>query len=60
MVPNLLTVTEVAKLLRLHDETVRRHIRSGYMPHIRIGRRVFVIEADLAKWLEAQTADANE
>jgi len=43
----LLTVEEVAKRLRLHPITVRRHIRSGRIPATRIGRAVRVKEEDI-------------
>ncbi|SRR6266540_1740956 len=43
----LLTVDEVAKRLRLHPITVRRHIRSGRLPATRIGRSVRVREEDI-------------
>ena len=35
--PDLLTVAEVAALLRLHETTVRRRIREGSIPAIRLG-----------------------
>jgi excisionase family DNA binding protein len=43
----LLTVREVAERLRLHPITVRRHIASGRLPAVRIGRAVRVREADV-------------
>ena len=43
----LLTVDEVARRLRLHPITVRRHIRAGRIPAMRIGRSVRVKEADI-------------
>ena len=44
---DLLTVEEVAKRLRLHEITVRRHIKAGRLPATRIGRRVRVREEDV-------------
>ena len=44
---DLLTVEEVAKRLRLHEITVRRHIKSGRLPATRVGRRVRVREEDV-------------
>jgi excisionase family DNA binding protein len=49
----LLTVDEVAKRLRLHPITVRRHIKSGRLPATRIGRRVRVKEEDIERVTEA-------
>ena len=43
----LLTVDEVAKRLRLHPITVRRHIKSGRLPATRIGRSIRVREEDI-------------
>lgn len=45
----LLTVPEVAERLRVHQMTVRRHIRSGKLPAIRVGRRYRVREEDLGE-----------
>ena len=49
----LLTVDEVARRLRLHPITVRRHIRSGRLPATRIGRSVRVKEEDVDKAMES-------
>lgn len=43
----LLTVDEVARRLRLHPITVRRHIKSGRLPATRIGRSVRLREDDI-------------
>ena len=50
----LLTVSEVAQRLRLHEMTVRRHIRSGQLPAVRVGRRIRVREEDLAEFVRPQ------
>jgi excisionase family DNA binding protein len=34
----LLTVAEVARRLKLHEETIRRYIREGRLRAIRLGR----------------------
>lgn len=39
---DLLTVNETAAILKINPETVRRHIASGRLPTVRIGRRVRV------------------
>lgn len=38
----LLTIGETARLLRLSEITVRRHIAAGRLPAVRIGRRIRV------------------
>lgn len=43
----LLTVPEVAERLRVHQMTVRRHIRSGKLPAMRVGRRYRIREEDV-------------
>ncbi len=45
----LLTVAEVAKRLRLHEMTVRRHIRAGRLQALRVGGRIRVREEDLMR-----------
>lgn len=39
---DLLTVQEAAAILKVHPETVRRHIASGRLPAVRVGRCVRV------------------
>jgi excisionase family DNA binding protein len=43
----LLTVEEVAQRLRLHQITVRRHIKSGRLSATHVGRRVRIREEDV-------------
>ena len=47
----LLTAREVARLLRLHEKTVRRMIREGRLPCLRIGRSVRFVVDDIDRWL---------
>ena len=47
-----LTVAEVAELLKLNQQTVRNWIDAGYLPAVRIGRRVRVRRTDLDRLLE--------
>ncbi len=49
---DLLTVEEVADRLRLHEMTVRRHIKAGRLRAVRAGRRVRVREEDLAAFVK--------
>ena len=46
---SLLTVEEVANYVKLHVETVRRLIREGKIPALRIGGRWRVHKNDLEK-----------
>ena len=50
----LLTVAEVATLMRVSRMTVYRLIRRGQLKAIRVGRNYRVRENDLELYLEAQ------
>jgi excisionase family DNA binding protein len=53
--PNdLLNVPELAALLRCSARTVQNLFAAGDLPVVRIGRRVFVRRADVAKFLRAR------
>lgn len=47
----LLTVREVAILLRLHEKTVYALVARGAIPHVRLGRRVVFSQPELLRWL---------
>lgn len=50
-----LTVNQVAELLQLSPLTVRDWIRSGLLPHVKVGRRTYRIDRDdLERWLRTQ------
>jgi excisionase family DNA binding protein len=54
--PQLLTVPEVAKRLRVSEKTVRRRIKSGHLKATRVGpRSVRVAEPDLARYVYVTT-----
>ena len=48
----LLTVAEVAELLKLNQQTVRNWIDQGSLPALRVGRRVRIRRSDLDRLLE--------
>ena len=53
---DLLTVQEVAAMLRLNEQTVRKWLRDGRLPGIYLGTRTAgwrVKRADVAHFLEA-------
>src|ERR1039457_2002706 len=50
-----LTVSEVAKILRKHPETVYRHIRKDKLPSIKDGRRRKIPPSGLADWIRQWT-----
>jgi excisionase family DNA binding protein len=47
-----LTVAEVAQTLRLSQATIRKWLDDGRLPHVRIGRRVRIVRADLDRFME--------
>lgn len=50
-----LTIQEAAKKLRLHEETVRRHLRSGQLEGDYVGRRWRVYPSKLIAFKKKQT-----
>jgi len=52
--PDILTVPEVAKVLRLGRNTVYECVRTGALPSIKIGRRLLIPKAALLRLLESQ------
>ena len=54
MHPELFTVQETAEYLHCHPETVKRLIRKGGLPGIKIGRRWLVPKAQLVDALLSQ------
>ena len=53
-ISRLLTVAEVASVMRVSRMTVYRLIRRGQLKAIRVGRNYRVREEDLNEYLEAQ------
>jgi len=51
-----LSVTDAGKYLGVSSDTVRRLVRSGVVPHARIGNSIRIRCADLETYLEAQTS----
>lgn len=50
----LLTTAEVARLLRLKEETIRRRINAGKIPAFRIGKEFRVRASELNELLESK------
>lgn len=51
----LLTVEDVARLLGIHENTVRRLYQKGELPHIRVGRVVRFQRAEVNGYIARQT-----
>jgi len=48
----LLTVNEAAKILNLHEITIRRHINQGRLRAVRVGRQVRIRSEDLEEFMK--------
>lgn len=53
-VSTLLTVAEVAAVLRIDRYTVRRYIAAGQLPGVRIGRELRIERPDLARFIASR------
>lgn len=49
----LLTADDAAELLRVRRSTVYELARNRRLPHVRVGRRILFVRADLAAWIAA-------
>lgn len=58
-ITRLLTVAEVATVMRVSRMTVYRLIRRGQLKAIRVGRNYRVREGDLNEYLEAQVTSGS-
>ena len=56
---SLLTVAEVAEMLKLNQQTIRNWIDQGSLPAIRIGRRVRIKRSDFERILEEGYSAGN-
>jgi excisionase family DNA binding protein len=45
-----LTVNQVAKMLNVHEVTIRRHIKQGRLRAIKVGRQVRISREDLEEF----------
>jgi len=50
---DLLTALEAANELRIHPGTILRWAREGFIPHVKLGRRVLFSESRLKLWIES-------
>jgi excisionase family DNA binding protein len=58
-----LTVADVARILRLNQQTVRNWIDAGALPALHVGRRVRIRRSDFEQFLEhgsTQKAQAEQ
>jgi len=53
--PDMLTIAEVAKYLKLHELTVRRLAREGELPAFKVGRQWRIKRDLLESWIEQRS-----
>lgn len=56
----LLTVGEVASLMRVSNMTVYRLIKAGHLPAIRVGKNYRIRSSDLDRYLEERAVHIEE
>jgi len=56
---SLLTVDDIARILKLNPQTVRNWIDQGYLGAIRIGRNVRVTRAEFDRLIEESYTDRS-
>lgn len=56
----LLTVAEVAEVLRVSNMTVYRLIKAGELPALRVGKNYRIRESELEAYLAAGLIDSEE
>jgi len=58
--PKLLSTKEVANILGLHEQVIRRYIKKGILPAIKLERKYRVDEKDLNNWLEERKTGSKK
>lgn len=57
--PAIMTISEVAQYVNMHELTVRRLAREGQLPALKLGRQWRIKKDLLEKWLEKQSLENN-
>ncbi len=55
----ILTIPEVAEVLKISKAKIYMLVSKKKIPHIKIQRNVRIRESDLVKWLEQQTVTVD-
>jgi len=53
--PDMMTISEVAEYLKLHELTVRRLAREGELPAFKVGRQWRIQRTKLQEWIDARS-----
>lgn len=46
-----LGVNEAAELVGLHNQTIRKYLKRGELPYVRISKKILILPKDLADFL---------
>lgn len=57
---DLLTIEETARMLHVHQTTVRRHISQGRLRAVKVGKRVRVRREELERFIEPVPSYSSE
>ncbi len=58
--PEVLTVAEAARLLRVGRNTLYEAIGRGEVPHRRVGRKILLSRTALVRWLDRWSSQVAE
>lgn len=58
--PTIMTVSELAKYLRLHEQTVYRMAKEGSIPSYKVGNRWRFDKPSIDVWLRSQKSETKE
>jgi excisionase family DNA binding protein len=57
--PKLWSIEQVAQLLNIHEQTVRKFVRDGELVSTRLGDRVLVRDDEVERFIDAHTVVAD-
>jgi excisionase family DNA binding protein len=57
--PDMMTISEVAKYLKLHELTVRRLAREGELPAFKVGRQWRIKRDLLENWIQERSGKGS-
>lgn len=56
--PDLMRPSDIARNMRLSPQRIRQLVADGTLPHVRIGRRIYIPAQAWMGWLNEQTEKA--
>lgn len=51
----VLTISEASQFLKLSDTSLYRHVKSGLIPHKKVGGQIRFLRHDLIRWLKGDS-----